>query len=144
LIIPDANVLLYAYNADAPQGGRAASWLESTFSGTEPVRLPWQCVLAFLRIATNPRAFDNPFPMEAAIDVVRQWFQSPSVGLIDPGERYWEILSRLLVDSQASGKLVSDAAIAALAIENGATLATTDKDFRRFDGLKLLDPLREG
>ena len=144
MIIPDANVLLYAYHAGVPQHVRARQWIESVFSDSEPVRLPWQSIAAFLRIATHSKVFANPYTIAEAVAIVQSWFSAPAVGVIEPGERYWEILSRLLVDSQVSGTLVTDAALAALAMEFGATLATSDRDFRRFDGLKLLDPVTEG
>ena len=141
MIIPDANVLLYAYHAGAVQHERARRWVEAAFSGTEPVRLPWHCIGAFLRIATHPQVFADPYTTVEAVSIVQSWFAAPAVALIEPGERYWAILSRLLVDSQVRGALVTDATLAALAIEAGATVATSDRDFRRFDGLKLLDPI---
>ena len=143
MIIPDANLLLYAYHAGAPQHEGARRWVEGAFSGTEPVRLPWQCISAFLRIATHPQVFADPYTMVDAVSIIQSWLAAPAVAVIEPGERYWGILSRLLVDSQVRGALVTDATLAAMAIEVGATLATTDRDFRRFDGLKLLDPIAE-
>ncbi len=141
MIIPDANVLLYAYHAGASQHERARLWVEAAFSGTEPVRLPWQSVNAFLRIATHARVFANPYTTDEAVAIVQSWFAAPAVALIEPGEAYWGIFSQLLVNAQVSGALVTDAALAAIAIEVGATLATSDRDFRRFDGLKLFDPV---
>lgn len=144
MIIPDVNVLLYAYHAGAAQHERARRWVEAAFSGTEPVRLPWLCIGAFLRIATHPQVFADPYTTVEAVSIVQSWFAAPAVTVIEPGEQYWGILSRLLVDSQVRGALVTDATLAAIAIEAGATLATTDRDFRRFDGLKLFDPIAEG
>lgn len=144
MIIPDANVLLQAHHAGAPQHERARQWVESAFSGSDPVRLSWQTISAFLRVATHAKVFAHPYTMPEVIEIVRGWLGAPAVAVIEPGERYWDILSRLLVDSQVSGALASDAALAALAIEFGATLVTSDRDFRRFDGLKIFDPLSEG
>jgi toxin-antitoxin system PIN domain toxin len=144
VIIPDANVLLYAYHQGAPQHARARAWVEAVFSGIEPVGIPWQCVTAFLRIATHSKVFTQPYSTAEAVGIVRAWLQAPAVQALEPGERYFEILAELLQTAQVSGPLVMDAALAALAIEFGATLATSDRDFRRFDGLKLLDPILEG
>jgi uncharacterized protein len=141
LIIPDVNLLLYAYHAGVVQHERARRWVEAAFSGNEPVRLPWLCIGAFLRIATHPQVFADPYTTVEAVSIVQSWFAAPAVAVIEPGERYWAILSRLVVDAQVRGALVTDAMLAAMAIEAGATLATTDRDFRRFDGLKLLDPI---
>ena len=144
MIVLDANVLLYAYHEGVPQHARARAWVESAFSGSEPVALPWQSVTAFLRIATHRKVFTNPFTVAEAVGIVRSWFGAPAVGSIEPGERYWDIFSGLMERSQVDGPLVMDASLAAIAIEVGATLATSDRDFRRFDGLKLIDPLQEG
>ncbi len=144
MIVPDANILLYAYHQGAPQHGRARAWIEAAFSGSEPVGLPWQCITAFLRIATHHKVFSHPYTIAEATGIVRTWFAAPAVGVLEPGERYFEILAQLLATSQVSGPLVMDAALAAMAVEIGATLVTSDRDFRRFDGLRLLDPLQEG
>lgn len=141
MILPDANILLYAYHPLSPQHKRAKSWVEATFAGRESVRLPWSSILAFIRISTNPRAFEHPLGIDEAGTIVSSWLQLPTVSTIDPGERYWQILQELLVEAQVSGPLVSDAALAALTIENGATLYTTDRDFSRFPGLTFLNPL---
>jgi uncharacterized protein len=138
----DANLLLYAYFPGAEHHERARAWLEGAFSGPEPVGLSWPTVLAFLRIGTNPRVFERPFSGAEAEAIVSSWLAEPVVALIGPGERYWEILRTLLIDAQVTGPLVSDAALAALAIEHGATLMTTDRDFARFRGLRLENPLR--
>ncbi len=144
MIVPDANVLLYAYHEGAPQHTRARRWVESAFSGSEPIGLPWQCITAFVRIGTHNRVFTNPYTAPEALGIVRSWLAAAPVRILEPGGRFFEIFSDLLASSQAIGPLVMDAALAAMAIEVGATLATTDRDFRRFDGLKLLDPLLEG
>ena len=107
------------------------------------MRLPWFTVLAFVRIGTNPRVFEHPLTMVEAIEHVESWLDLPNVGILEPAERYRPVLRAALVDAQAVGPLVSDAALAALAIEHGATLATTDRDFSRFAGLRILDPLGE-
>lgn len=141
MIILDANVLLYAYNPSSEHHARCRAWLESALNDAEQVGLPWQTVLAFVRIATNPRVFQRPLGIAAAVAIVEEWLACPAVILVGPSDGYWSLLKEQLVDAQVSGPLVTDAALAALAIEQGARLCTTDRDFRRFLGLKLIDPL---
>lgn len=137
----DANLLIYAYDRSSPRHEPARRWLQEAFSGTEPVRLAWVTLLAFLRITTHPRAFENPLAMGEAASFVDEWLVQPPVGILAPGERCWEILRRLLPAAQVRGPLVMDAYLAALAMEHGATLCTSDRDFTRFEGLNLFDPL---
>ncbi|MCI0607269.1 type II toxin-antitoxin system VapC family toxin [bacterium] len=142
MILIDANLLLYAYNPQSEYHERAKQWLEETFSQTEPVRLGWQSILAFLRIVTNVHVFKKPFTPREARGIVSHWLAQPSVAVLEPGERHWEILGELLEDAQIRGPLVTDAHLAALAIEHGMTLCSHDSDFLRFTGLKFQDPLR--
>lgn len=141
MILLDANVLLYAYHPRAKQHERCRSWVESAFSGGDPVGIPWMTIQAFLRIGTNPRAFEHPLSIDEAAEIVSEWLALPAVVPVEPGERYWEILQTLLRAGQVAGPLVSDAALAALALEHGAILCTTDRDFTRFAGVRLLSPL---
>lgn len=141
MILLDANVLLYAYDSRAAEHRAARRWLEATFSAAAPVGLCWQTILAFVRIGTNARLVRQTLTPAEAGTIVSQWLAAPAVVLLAPGDRYWGILSALLVSAQVSGPLVTDAALAALALEHGATLATTDRDFARFPGLKTLNPL---
>ena len=142
MTIVDANLLLYAYDATSRRHRGARSWLEEQFSGPAPVGLPWAVLLAFVRISTNPRVLTRPLPIAEATEIVSSWLEVPCVVVPGPGPGHWEILVGLLSASQARGPLVSDAHLAALAIEHGAALATTDRDFTRFDGLRLVDPIR--
>ena len=138
----DANVLLYAYNADSPHHAACRTWLEGALNDAgETVALPWQSILAFVRIATNPRAVNKPLTSEAACGLVRQWLEHPNVVGVGCGERFWPLFCDQVSEAKVSGFLVSDAALAAVALEQGATLCSTDKDFRRFSTLKLIDPL---
>jgi uncharacterized protein len=141
MILVDANLLLYAYNPSDPAHQAARPWLEGVFSGTETVGLPWATLLAFLRIATNARAFPNPLTISEGVEIVGLWFEQPAVQVMEPTDRHWQILSNLLPRSQARGPLVADAHLAALAIEHGALLCTTDRDFSRFAGLRWHNPL---
>lgn len=141
MTLVDANILLHAYNSTSPDNAKARRWLEAALSGAEPVCLAWITILAFLRIATNPRVFEHPFSIAEAVTLVSEWLEQPPVVMLDPQERHWQILRDLLSEAQAKGPLVMDAHLAALAIEHGAVLATVDKDFTRFPGLKLFNPL---
>jgi toxin-antitoxin system PIN domain toxin len=137
----DANILLYAYNSAAEQHQRARRWLEDALAGSEPVALCWPTILAFVRIATNPRAVIRPLSIAEACGIVDGLLAVPSATLLLPTERHWEILGRLLAAGQAIGPLVSDAHLAAFAVEHGATLITNDRDFARFANLRVEYPL---
>lgn len=141
MIIVDANLLLYAYDQGSPQHSASRQWLEDVLSGSAPVRFPWLSIWAFVRIATNPRVFVHPLSPAEAHTAVVAWLQQPNAAVIEPGERHLEILDTLMRDGQAAGPLVMDAALAAIAIEHGATLCSTDRDFARFPGLDWQDPL---
>ena len=143
MILIDANLLLYAYDAASGRHAQAKRWVETVLSGTLPVMLPWQVVLAFLRITTNPRAMESPLSRNEAIRIVQEWLDRPQVVMLDPGERYWEILRDLIESSQATGPLMMDAHLAALAIEHGATLYSADQDFARFTELAWQNPLSD-
>ncbi len=143
MILVDANLLLYAYDPRATEHPRSKRWLEAALSGRPLVRFAWLSLWAFLRISTNPRVFERPLTMAEAEAAVAAWLAQPAAGVLDPGERHWEILRTLTRDGQTSGPLVMDAALAAIAIEHGAMLCTTDRDFARFDGLKWENPLTQ-
>jgi toxin-antitoxin system PIN domain toxin len=141
MILVDANLLLYAYHTRAAQHEASRSWLERTLSQPRLVRFAWVTLWAFLRISTNPRVFDRPLAVVEADAAVASWLELPNVGILEPGDRHGAILSRLLQDGQVSGPLVMDAALAAIAIEHGATLHTTDRDFSRFADLDWINPI---
>jgi len=143
MILIDANLLLYAYDSRSPRQKGAGAWLEAVFSGGQSVGLAWQSILAFLRIGTHAGILTEPIAVSEAASIVSGWLAQRAVSLLQPTERHWDILSRLLTDGQASGPLVMDAHLAALAIEHGATLCSTDRDFTRFKGLRLLNPLEQ-
>ena len=141
MIVLDANLLLYAYDSDSQQHAKARAWVEQVFSDGTPLGLPWQTVTAFLRIATNPRLSGKRFTPEEAVQIVDQWLEQPNVRLLSPGDQHWVILRKMLAEGQARGPLVSDAHLAALTIEHGGTLYTTDRDFARFPDLRWKNPL---
>lgn len=137
----DANLLIYAHHIGAPEHQPSKAWLTSALESGEPVAFGWTTLLAFLRITTSPRPFAVPLTSEEAVNIVSGWLENPSVSILHPTDRHWFILRRLLTEGQAPGRLVMDAHLAALAIEHGATLCSTDRDFTRFKGLRLLNPL---
>jgi len=141
MVLIDANLLLYACDDRSPHHTSARNWLEKTLSGPEPAALSWTVILAFLRLATDRRVFQRPLSILQATEIISNWLQDPRIALLEPGERHWDILRGALINGQASGKLVMDAHLAAVAIEHGATLASADRDFTRFPGLDLLNPL---
>lgn len=142
MIVLDANVLLYAYNSASEHHERCRDWLENALNGREQVGLPWQSLLAFMRIATNPRVFRQPLLIREAVAIVDDWLACPQVVVVEPSDGYWALLKRHLIEAQVSGPLVTDAALATIALEQGATLCSTDRDFARFQGLKLCNPLQ--
>lgn len=141
MMLIDANLLVYAYDPRADAHAASRTWLEVTLSGSPLVRFAWLTVWAFLRISTNPRVFERPLSMAEAEGHVSSWLAQPAAGILEPGERHWDILRGLTSAGQTTGPLVMDAALAAIAIEHGATLYTTDRDFARFPGLRWTNPL---
>lgn len=141
MIVLDANILIYAYNTGWIHHAKARAWLEAALSNVEVVGIPWQAVSAFLRVMTNPRLPAERFTPEQAARIVDLWLAAPNVRVLTPGDGYWTLFRRMVVEGQAPGALVSDAEIAALAIEFGGVLHTADRDFARFPGLRWVNPL---
>jgi uncharacterized protein len=137
----DANLLLYAFDLSSSHHRKARNWLETTLSRPEPVALSWASILAFLRIGTTPGLLQRPLAIATAAAVVSQWLARPNLKVLNPDDRHWEVLNRLLIEGQAQGPLVTDAHLAALAVEHGATIATVDRDFARFPGSSFFNPL---
>jgi toxin-antitoxin system PIN domain toxin len=140
MIVVDANVLLHAYDSNSESHLRCREWWTGALNGHEQLGLPWQTVLAFIRLATNVRVFELPLSAMRACEIVSSWMLRPQVLVLEPGERFWAIFKSQVAGAQTRGPMITDTALAALSIEYGATLCTTDRDFRRFDGLKLFDP----
>ena len=141
MILVDANLLIYAVNADLPHHAAARSWLEQALGGSRTVGLPWVALLAFLRVCTNPRIFERPLSVTQAIDYLDQWMAQPSARPLAPGPRHWQILRELVVTNGTAGNLTTDAHLAALAIEHGCALYSADNDFKRFAGIRHINPL---
>lgn len=142
MIVFDANLLIYAYDSGATQHANARAWVESAFSGVEVLGIPWQVIAAFLRFMTNRRLPGPRLSLEQASRIVDAWLAQPNVRVLPAGEQHWSTLRRMLIEGQASGPLVSDAVIAALAIEYGGVLHTADRGFARFPGLRWNNPLK--
>lgn len=133
--LPDVNVLLYAVNSASPQHAVAKQALQQAFTEGD-VGLPWAVLLGFLRLTTRSGILSNPLTVEDALQVVHSWLDHPAATTLAPGDRHAAILSRLLIGVGQGGSLVSDAHLAAMAIEHNAELLSFDRDFARFSGLR--------
>ncbi len=141
MMLVDANVLLYAYDAESPRHASARRWLAAELSSGRPVRLALITLLAFVRIASDHRVFARPLYPGDACALIESWLDQPNVQLLQPGRRTWQLLGRICQEGQARGAMVMDAHLAALALEHGASIATTDRDFTRFSGVELVNPV---
>lgn len=137
----DANLLLYAIDEGSPRHVAARTWVEAQLSGQDTVALSWSVLLAVLRLSTSARVFERPLSLGRAFDVVSAWLAQPCVVLVHPGDRHAAVMRELLGPLGTAGNLVTDAHLAALAIEHGAELCSCDTDFARFPGLRWSDPL---
>jgi toxin-antitoxin system PIN domain toxin len=141
MTLVDANILLYAVDTSSPFHDRAKPWLEDQLNGDQRVGLPWQCLVAFVRISTHPRASNQPLGPEEAADQVDAWLTAEPTWVPTPGARHAAILGGLVRRHQLRGNLVSDAHLAALAVEHGLELCSTDTDFARFLEVRWRNPL---
>lgn len=141
MIAIDANILIYAHVSSFSQHEAAREWLDHQLNGTGPVGLPWASVLAFMRLVTNPRVFERPEPIADAWRQARAWLACDTAWIPQPTDRHADLLGRFLALPGVHGNLVPDAHLAALAMEHGLTLCSTDGDFARFPGLRRLNPL---
>jgi len=143
VILPDLNLLVYAYNTSSPDHHRAKAWWEECLSGNRPVGLPWAVLLGYLRLTTSRNVLVDPFSAEEAIGHIRSWLERPQVQILQPGPRHLELLDSLMRASRAVGSLTTDVHLAALAIEHQAELHSNDGDFSRFPGLRWTKPLHQ-
>ena len=141
MILVDANVLVYAGIDSFAQHERARTWLDARLNGAAPIGLPWPSLLGFLRVTTNPRVFARPVPLAEAWRLAQAWLDCERVWIPQPGERHREILGDMLAQAGVQASLVHDAHLAALAIEHGLILCSSDGDFGRFAGLRWENPL---
>lgn len=140
-MIPDVNLLVYAYNADAPHHEEARDWWEACLSERQTVGVPWVVVLGFVRIMTSRVVLTDPMDTIEALAHVRSWLVRPQAHVLVPGPRHLEILTEIMTSARASGRLTTDAHLAAIAIETQAELHSNDADFARFPGLRWSNPL---
>jgi toxin-antitoxin system PIN domain toxin len=141
MIVFDANILIYATDPDTPQHPAAHALLLKALEGIQAVGLPIQSVSAFLRISTQNGVLQHPFSTKEALQIADEWLQLRHVRLLVPGDRYWPIFRRMLLEGHVSGRSVTDAEIAAVTIEYGGELQTTDRGFARYPGLRWNNPL---
>lgn len=141
MIVVDANLLMYAYLRASPFHRAAKFWWEEVLSGTDLVAVPLQCASAFVRITTHPRFSLGAVPLESALGVVDRWLAEPNVKMLYPGNHHWPLFRRALIEGKARGDMSSDAHLAALTMEYGGILHTSDRDFARFPGLRWINPL---
>ncbi len=142
MILLDANLLLYAVNTDAPEHAKAKVWVEDALAGKHgQVALSWFTLVAFVRIATNPRALSRPCTSEEALQILSDWLELPTVTIVTPGAGHALHFSAACRATNATGNLVTDAHLAALAFEHDCEIASCDADFGRFPGLRWINPL---
>ncbi len=141
MIVPDVNLLVYAIHQESPEHARARRWLDQLLTGDEPVGLPWAVILGFVRITTHARIMQTPWTIDEAAALVDRWLAQRTVTVIDPTNRHWSILRSLLTAAGRGANLTSDAHLAAICIERGATLHSADNDFARFRELRWVNPL---
>jgi toxin-antitoxin system PIN domain toxin len=137
----DTNVLLYAVDESSPHHPVARDWLEEQLSGSATFAFSWAVLLAFVRLATNPRVFETPLALEGAFDLVDSWLAQPATTIVHPLDRHHQLLRELLAPLGTAANLTSDAHLAALSIEHGAELCSADSDFARFPRVRWLNPV---
>jgi hypothetical protein len=143
MIVPDANVLVYAYDRTSDLHRVARRWWESVLSGSEPIGIPWVVILAFVRLVTHPVLCENPMTIAQARQAVESWFRVDQVRLLAPGPATFDYFFDLLQQAGTGGNLSTDAMIAALAIEHGGSVYSTDRDFSRFPKVRWQNPLAD-
>ena len=142
MILPDVNLLVYAYNSDAHWHPQARRWWEICLDGTQPVAIAWVVALGFVRLMTSRAVMQRPMAMAVALSQLGRWLERPSVLILQPGPRHLAILSSFCEAGVLQSSLLTDAHIAALAIDNQAVVHSNDSDFSRFAGLRWSNPLR--
>ncbi|MCY3605295.1 MAG: PIN domain-containing protein [Gammaproteobacteria bacterium] len=143
MIATDTNILVYAHRADSQWHDRAKSRIEDLAHGRVSWGLPWPCIHEFVAVATHPRIYDPASTLSQAIDQVGAWLESPAAVLLGETGEHWQVLTELLQEGRVTGSLVHDARVAAICIAHGVTeLWTADRDFSRFPGLAVRNPLQ--
>ena len=137
----DVNILAYVVSRPSALHKPVFAWWTSALRDNEPLALSWTVITGFLRVVTNPRALEFPLRPEDALDRIEKWLAHPSVCLIQETDRHWSALRQLIQEADISGKHVTDAHLAALAISRGASLVSCDRDFARFPQLRWENPV---
>ena len=143
MMLVDANLLLYAANRAAPEHDVAARWLEAQLNGDERVGLPWESLISFHRLSTNPRILPRPLTGNDAWDIIGAWLRSPVAWIPQPTERHAEVLGGLVKRYRVTGNAVPDANLAAIAIQHGLEVCSADTDFARFSEIRWRNPLAD-
>ena len=144
MILPDANLIIYAYDLDSPFHSIAANWWTECLSQAEPVGLAHVILFAFIRLSTSPRIFSNPFTLTEAIREVRAWSDQPNLRILGESQDHWKRVCDILARAEGSGNLITDAQLAAFALEYHGTVHTADTDFQRFAGVSWFNPITGG
>jgi toxin-antitoxin system PIN domain toxin len=142
MVIVDVNILLYANDPESYAYFTCRRWVEDALNGREQIGLPWQTLLAFIRLVTDPRVCKCPLSATDACRIVTSWLSRPNVHVIEPGARFWSLFVEQARATQIRGALVPDAALACIALEQGARLCSADRDFSRFVDLQVFNPAR--
>jgi toxin-antitoxin system PIN domain toxin len=142
MIFPDVNLLIYAYDERSPHYEVAVKWFGRVME-SEQVFFSWHTITGFIRITTNPRAYDLPLSIQEVVSIVSEWLDRDNVHLVNLDKTNWPLFAGMLTEGQASGNLAMDAHLAAMSVSCGAKMATTDKDFSRFPGIQILDPFKD-
>lgn len=142
MIVPDVNLLVYAHNEAASAHPAARRWWEELFRKERTIGLPWAVVFGFVRLVTHPLVLTDPIAPGEALATVRDWLERDHVQILEPGGRHLDIVAELFESTGVAGGLTTDTHLAALAIEHNAELHSNDADFRRFPGLRTVNPLR--
>ncbi len=142
MILPDINLLIYAYNSDAPDHDSARLWWEACLSESRTVGLPWVVILGYLRLMTGRNVLIEPLLPEEALRHIRSWLERPNTEILNPGLRHLDLLDSLTTQAGTAGRLTTDIHLAALALEYQAELHSNDSDFSRFSGLRWVNPLQ--
>jgi toxin-antitoxin system PIN domain toxin len=141
MILPDVNILIYAHNEADQRFERASSWFQQLMSSDERTCFCRETIYGFIRISTNLRAGPRPISLDLAFSIVDGWLSASNALFLDPAPGHYDLLRRIALDADAKGPLFTDAILATYAISNNATIASSDRDFRLFEGLRWIDPL---
>jgi toxin-antitoxin system PIN domain toxin len=141
MIVPDVNLLVYAYNKCAPKHEESKLWWEALLNGNRNVAIPWVVSTGFVRIMTHTKVMSPPMTPLYAFEIIESWFLIPHVNPINPGSRHLSFLKQMLKFAGVGGNMMTDIHIASIAMEYQAELHSNDSDFSRFTGLKWINPI---